>query len=95
MSDVFVCVMGMGTVFTGLICIVLICMVVSFFVRITTKGSAKKETAAPASVAAPAVANTDLPIENKQAIIAGTCAVIAEELGTDVSNIRVLSFKRI
>ena len=93
MSDIFVCAMGIGTVFIGLICIVLICKVVSFFVGITAKGT--KQQSASTINPSQAPRNANLPIENKQAIIAGTCAVIAEELGTDVSNIRVLSFKRV
>ncbi len=88
MSNTFVCIMGMGTVFIGLICIVIICSIMSLVMR----AFSKEKPAAPAK-AVPAAAN--LPIQDKQAIIAGTCAVIAEELGTDVSNIRVLSFKRI
>ncbi len=91
MSNTFVCLMGIGTVFVGLICIVLICNILSAVM----KGFSKK-TAKPASaVSATAPAAVDMPIPDKQAIIAGTCAVIAEELGTDVRNIRVLSFKRV
>ncbi len=93
MSNTFVCLMGMGTVFIGLVCIVLICNIMSFVMKGFSKNAAKSSSEAPA--AAPAPASADLPIQDKQAIIAGTCAVIAEELGTDVSNIRVLSFKRV
>jgi len=91
MSNTFVCLMGMGTVFIGLICIVVICSVISAVMRAFSKD---KKTAPNAGVASTA-ATPVLPIPDKQAIIAGTCAVIAEEQGTDVSNIRVLSFKRI
>lgn len=90
MSNTFVCLMGMGTVFIGLICIVVICSIISSVIRLF----AKKSSVAVAQVANAAPV-TALPIQDKQAIIAGTCAVIAEELGTDVSNIRVLSFKRV
>lgn len=89
MSNTFVCIMGIGTVFVGLICIVIICSIMSLVMR-----AFSKEKPATQTQAAP-VAAANLPIQDKQAIIAGTCAVIAEELGTDVSNIRVLSFKRI
>ena len=89
MSNTFVCIMGMGTVFIGLICIVIICSIMSLVMR----AFSKEKPVAPTK-AAPAAAS-NLPIQDKQAIIAGTCAVIAEELGTDVRNIRVLSFKRI
>ena len=90
MSNAFVCIMGMGTVFIGLICIVFICKLTSLVIGAISKPEEKK----PAPVSAPSPANT-LSAKEKQAIIAGTCAVIAEELGTDVRNIRVLSFKRI
>ena len=91
MSNTFVCLMGMGTVFIGLICIVIICNIMS----VVMKGFSKKtaQIAQAASVTASAEVNMQIP--DKQAIIAATCAVIAEELGTDVSNIRVLSFKRV
>ncbi len=91
MDNTFVCLMGIGTVFIGLICIVLICKIMSIVMKGFSNQSAKPEQKASANVSAVA----DVPIPDKQAIIAGTCAVIAEELGTDVSNIRVLSFKRV
>lgn len=91
MSNTFVCLMGMGTVFIGLVCIVLICNIMSAVMRKDSKPATKT---VPAE-AAIAPAEVNMPIRDKQAIIAGTCAVIAEELGTDVRNIRVLSFKRV
>lgn len=81
----FVCAMGVGTVFVGLICLIIICSVIGAFYRIGTK---KKEVA-PVAPAAPAV------IENKQEILAAVSAAIAEELGTDVSAIRITSFKKL
>ena len=92
LSNGFVCVMGIGTVFVGLICIVFICMLMSIAVRAFSK-NAPKQAAAPA-VKASAPQAVTLPTAEKQAIIAGVCAVIAEEIGTDVSNIKVLSFKK-
>ncbi len=92
LSNGFVCVMGMGTVFVGLICIVFICMLMSAAVKAFTK-NAPKQAATP-TVKASAPQAVTLPPAEKQAIIAGVCAVIAEEIGTDVSNIKVLSFKK-
>ena len=90
LSKGFVCLMGMGTVFTGLVCIVFICILMSFVLKKLSKpGKApmpEKAVAAPKAVT--------LPPAEKQAIVAGVCAVIAEELGTDVSNIKVLSFRK-
>lgn len=93
----FVVIMGVGTVFIGLICIILLIKLMS----IVTAGFAKSETApaaapapAPAPVAAPAPAPTAV-IENRAEIVAAVCAAAAEELGTDVSALRVVSFKKI
>lgn len=81
----FVICLGVGTVFVGLICIIIICKIMSVFCGI------RKEEA-PAPAAAPAAA---VPIENRQEILAAVTAVAAEEMGTDVSAIRVLSFKKL
>lgn len=83
-----VIVMGIGTVFVGLICIIIICKIMSlFFVK--RKPAREAEAAvAPAPVEAQV-------IENRQEIIAAVSAVAAEELGTDISAIRVLSFKKL
>ena len=89
MSTIFVCVMGMGTVFVGLICIVFICMLMSFIVKAFSNKSAK------ATVKTPAVNTSAAPIANKQEIVAAVCAVIAHETGAEAKNIRVLSFKKI
>ena len=82
--------MGVGTVFLGLISIVFICKIMSLIFS-SKKDTAKNTVAATegAKATAPAV------IENRQEIVAAVSAVIAEELGTDVSAIRILSFKKI
>ncbi len=93
MTNTFVCVMGMGTVFIGLICIVLICKLLS----IVLNGFAKNDkTATPAPKAPAAVAAPEMTLSpaEKSAIVAGVCACIAEELGEDASNIKVLSFRK-
>jgi len=90
MSNLFVCLMGIGTVFIGLICIILLCVIMGLIFKIFGKSSEKSATA---SAPAPVSANQTIP--DKQKIIAATCVTIAEELGTDVTNIRVVSFKRV
>ena len=97
MSLAFVCSMGMGIVFAGLICLVIICNIMGVLVRKLEKtGRQNTEAPAPAPVSAaaqqPAAA---MPQSEKRAVIAGVCSIIAEELGTDVSSIRVLSFKKV
>ncbi len=83
--------LGLGIVFIGLISIILICYIMGFVCQFF----AKPEAAKPAQAVASPAASNNAPIANKQEIIAGICAVIAEELGTDVSNIRVTSFKKL
>ena len=81
---------GVGSVFAGLICIVIMCKIVGLFCG-TKKPTddTVKSTATPVANAKPQV------IENHQEIIAAVSAVIAEELGTDVSALRILSFKKL
>ena len=80
-----VCAMGIGTVFVGLICIIVICSIMGAICKRLIKE-------APA---APAPAKASAPVANKQEIIAACCAVIAEELGEDANNIRVKSFRKL
>ena len=89
MSDtLFVCLMGIGTVFVGLICIIIVCKIVSAIIRIGEKSPVKE-----ASETTPA--NNTAEIPDKQRLIAAVSAVIAEELGTDVSALRIKSFKKL
>ena len=92
-TNTFVVALGVGVVFIGLICIVLLCKIVSAVCRL----SEKKESPDCKAVSTNSVkvANAVQPIENRQEIIAAVSAVIAEELGTDISAIRILSFKKI
>ena len=93
-NNVFVVLMGMGTVFFGLICIIILSTIMSKVCR--NLGKKPVETAdVPAAepAAAPTVQNA--PIQNRQAMIAAISAAIAEELGTDVSAIRIRSLKHV
>ena len=92
MPDSFVVVLGIGTVFFGLICLVLLCKIIGLFCGAAVKKEEKTDTIANSSATA---VNTARPIENRQEIIAAISAVIAEELGTDISALRIISFKKI
>ncbi len=88
-ADWMVVVMGVGVVFLGLVLIIVLCKIMgSFFV-----GTAKNETKAPEVKAAPASAAA--VVENRQEIIAAVTAVCAEDMGKDVSALRVISFKKL
>lgn len=95
MSSGFVCLMGMGIVFAGLICIVIICNIMSLLVRKLEKPEERSAASSAPSAAPAQAAPASMPQDEKRAVIAGVCCAIAEELGTDVSSIRVLSFKRV
>ena len=88
-SNAFVVVMGISVVFIGLISIIILCKILSAVCNI---GQNNSET--NTQVAKP-VAATPQVIENRQEIIAAVSAAVAEELGADISAIRILSFKKI
>ncbi len=81
---------GVAAVFAGLVCIVLLCKIIGLIC-----GKAKSAEKTESAVVAPQVQAAAQPIENRQQIIAAVSAAVAEELGTDVSAIRILSFKKI
>ena len=98
----FVIALGVAVVFVGLICIVGIIKIMNLLTSGTVKVQMASSEVAPATPApaAPAqapVATTPVatPIENRGEIIAAVCAAVAEENGTDVSAIRVISFKKL
>ena len=83
--------LGMGIVFAGLICIVILCVLMGKVVRLLEKKEAP--AADPAQVAvAPAVAE---PIPNRSELVAAISCCLAEEMGTDVSAIRIVSLKKV
>lgn len=94
----FVCALGVGVVFIGLVCIVLLCKLISIACKIAENTGSKvqvesaQKTQAPTQTAAP-VEVKEIP--NRKKLIAAISAVIAEENGTDVSAIRIKSFRKI
>lgn len=87
-SNLFVCLMGIGTVFIGLICIIALVSVMSAVVQKTDR--AMKPAAAPASPAPAAASGEVTP-----ALVAAISAAVAEEWGKDVNAIRIVSIKKV
>lgn len=85
-SIIFVCLMGIGTVFVGLTCLIALTMLMG---RIL--GNCKK----PATVPAPVPAIPVAPEANREELVAAISAALAEELGTDITGIRILSMKKV
>lgn len=88
-SGAFVCLMGIGTVFVGLICIVLLCKAMSALCQWW-----ELRDGLPPGGGDDAAAAVDV-IPRRQEMIAAVSAVIAEELGVEVNAIRVLKFERV
>lgn len=89
-SNWFVCALGIGTVFVSLLCLIVLCYVIGLFCR---SNAAKNKANVAAADIAPTAPSAPKVIPNKQELIAAVSAAVAEELGTDVSAIRITSFK--
>ena len=89
-SNTFVVLMGLSIVFLGLICIILLCKLVSILCKVLQPNTTKPT--APESTPINAPQDT---IVNRQEMIAAVSAAIAEDLGTDVSAIRIRSVKKL
>ncbi len=86
---------GILIVFIGLVCLIaLVTIMGSICTRVLSREAAPKAKKA-ASAPAPAPVAASPAIENRDELIVAFSAAVAEELGTDVSAIRVVSFKQI
>ncbi len=88
-SPLFVTLMGIGTVFFGLICII---------VLTTVMGSVLKSKSKPAPAAAPAAAAPAAPAVNtakEQEILAAVIAAVTEDLGPSASRMQITSNNKI
>lgn len=79
-SNIFVCLMGLGTVFFGLICLILMTMLLG---RVCAPKKAVPAVPLPANE------------PNREELAAAISAAVAEELGTDITGIRILSIKKL
>ena len=86
MSSLFVIALGLSTVFVGLILLIFVCKIMSFFCM---KFSSKKPVLVTAAAPAPAA------VPNNPELIAAVGVAIAEDLGEDVSAIRIKSIRQI
>lgn len=82
----FVILMGMGVTFIGLTCLIGLTVLLG-------KLCGKQPEVTPVQSATPPAVADEIP--NRQEVIAAVSAVLAEELGADVTGIRILSFKKI
>ena len=97
-NNATVVLLGMGTVFLGLIALVLISLLMSGIVRLLEKG--KKPAKEPAAPVQPVPARPLAPaktqdIADRGAFMAAISAAVAQEMGADVNAIRILSVKKL
>ena len=88
----FVVVMGMGIVFIGLICLIILISIMGSIMKRFSPASNASAAAAPRA-ATPAAAGSAIP--NRSELVAAISVALAEELGTDVRAIRIHSIKRV
>lgn len=91
-SNTLVVSMGVGTVFVGLISLIILCTIMGYICKMFNN---KPASAVSTPVTNSPAVSDNTPIMNKQEILAAACAVIAEEIGTEANNIKVVSFKRV
>ena len=84
-----VIVMGLATVFVVLICLIIICKLMGVIVNSVAPAKAEPAQAAPKATPAPAA--DVMP----QQTVAAIAAAIAENMGSDISKILILSIRRI
>ena len=90
-SPLFVTLMGIGTVFFGLICIIVLTTVMGSVLK------SKSKPAAPAPAAAPKAAAPAAPAVNtakEQEILAAVIAAVTEDLGPSASRMQITSINK-
>ena len=81
------CLIGIGTVFVGLISIILICKIMGAVCLAFIKEKPQDNNTV--------IPSGDEIIPNKQEFIAAVSAAIAEDMGKDINGIRILSVKKL
>ena len=91
-SPLFVTLMGIGTVFFGLICIIILTMIMGSVLKSNAKPAAPAPAAAPKAVAPAApVVNT----AKEQEILAAVIAAVTEDLGPSASRMQITGINKI
>ncbi len=87
--------LGLGMVFFGLICIIALCYILGAIIRAFESRKPAPAAAQAALSDAPASSAQTESIAKNGALIAAISAAIAEDMGTDVSAIRIKSIKKL
>ena len=91
-SPLFVTLMGIGTVFFGLVCIIVLTTIMGAVLKSNAKPAAPAPAAAP-KAAAPAASAVNTAKE--QEILAAVIAAVTEDLGPSASRMQITSINKI
>ena len=91
--DWMVVTLGFGMVFIGLVIIILLCVIIGVILSTNKKTDEATASTTSNAVATTPAANAEIP--NRQEFVAAVSAAIAEEMGTDVSAIRIISIEKV
>ena len=95
MATWFVVVMGIGIVFVGLICLIILISVMGAVMKRINAQQEAVLAAARAVAPKPVSAPSADAIPNRSQLVAAISVALAEELGRDVKAIRIHSIKRV
>ena len=87
--------MGLGVVFFGLICIIILITIMGKVINLFVKDEPAPVKAMPLPQAPKAASASSGEIPNRAEFVAAVSAAIAEELGTDINKIQIVSIKKI
>ena len=90
-SSLFVTLMGIGTVFFGLICIIFLTMAMGALMKGQKKAAPAAAAAAPAAAPAPAPKPQGMQPE----IVAAITAALSEEVGVSSRSMNIVNIKKI
>ena len=87
-TDWLVCLLGIGTVFVGLIGVILVCFILGAIVGRKKDAPEKNE-----QINTPPSTSEDIP--NREEFVAAVSAALAEYMGEDINSFRIVSIKKI
>ncbi|MBR6535140.1 MAG: OadG family protein [Clostridia bacterium] len=93
-NDWLVCLLGIGTVFVGLIGVIIACAVLGAICKGLGKKT-KTEDVKKAKIAPSPEVVSDEQIPDKEQFVAAVSAALAEYMGEDVNSFRIVSIKKI
>lgn len=96
-SPLFVTLMGIGTVFFGLICIIVLTTIMGSVLKSNAKPAAPAPAAAPKAAASKAAAPAAPAVNTakEQEILAAVIAAVTEDLGPSASRMQITSINKI